>query len=167
MDGPRCGPASHNLRCQQSCCCPAQGAGRVRLLLCHKRLHADGVGVYIGASYSGETRQCPAENPGVCQHRRTAVVGGRGGAPVTSRSSMLHSPVHHDVPTAERRKGYSMAKVKRPRRRQVHPVRCCAWCTHPVYGDAVTVTFPDKAQVTFHVACLDQYRAAMWPRAAR
>jgi hypothetical protein len=35
-----------------------------------------------------------------------------------------------------------------------------------VHGDAVTVTFPDKAQVTFHVACLDQYRAVMWPRAA-
>jgi hypothetical protein len=30
----------------------------------------------------------------------------------------------------------------------------------------VTVTFPDKAQVTFHVACLDQYRAVLWPRAA-
>ncbi len=64
-------------------------------------------------------------------------------------------------------KGRSMAKVKRPRRRQVHPVRSCAWCTHPVYGDAVTVTFPDKVQLTFHVACLDQYRAVMWPWAAR
>jgi hypothetical protein len=36
-----------------------------------------------------------------------------------------------------------------------------------VYGDAVAVTFPDKAQATFHVACLDQYRAVMWPLAAR
>jgi hypothetical protein len=68
---------------------------------------------------------------------------------------------------AECRKGSSMAKVKRPRRRQKHPVRSCAWCTHPVHGDAVTVTFPDKAQATFHVACLDQYRAVMWPWAAR
>ena len=71
------------------------------------------------------------------------------------------------VPTAERRKGRSMAKVKRPRRRQAHPVRSCVWCTHPVHGDAVTVTFPDKAQATFHIACLDQYRAVMWPWAAR
>jgi hypothetical protein len=35
-----------------------------------------------------------------------------------------------------------------------------------VPGEAVTVTFPDKAQVTLHVACLDQYRAVMWPWAA-
>ena len=63
----------------------------------------------------------------------------------------------------ERRKGRNMAKATRPRQRHGHPVRLCAWCTHPVHGDAVTVTFPDKAQVTFHVACLDQYRAVMWP----
>src|SRR6266849_389068 len=66
----------------------------------------------------------------------------------------------------ERRKGRNMAKVTRPRWRQGHPVRPCAWCAHPVHGDAVTVTFPDKAQTTFHVACLDQYRAVMWPWAA-
>jgi hypothetical protein len=35
-----------------------------------------------------------------------------------------------------------------------------------VYGDTVTVTFPDKVQVTFHVACLDHYRAVMWSWAA-
>ena len=63
----------------------------------------------------------------------------------------------------ERRKGRNSAKATRPRQRQGYPVRSCAWCAHPVHGDAVTVTFPDKAQVTFHVACLDQYRAVMWP----
>ena len=68
--------------------------------------------------------------------------------------------------TAERMKERSMAKAKRPRRRQGNPVRPCVWCAHPVHGDAVTVTFPDKAQATFHVACLDQYRAVLWPRAA-
>jgi hypothetical protein len=36
-----------------------------------------------------------------------------------------------------------------------------------VPGDAVTVTFPDKEQATFHIACLDRYRAVMWPSAAR
>jgi hypothetical protein len=71
------------------------------------------------------------------------------------------------VALAERRRGSSMAKVKRPRRKQEHSVRSCAWCTHLVHGDAVTVTFPDKEQATFHVACLDQYRAVMWPWAAR
>jgi hypothetical protein len=60
-----------------------------------------------------------------------------------------------------------MAKVTQPRRRQRPPIRPCAWCAHPVHGDAVTVTFPDKAQATFHVACLDQYRALMWPWSAR
>lgn len=67
----------------------------------------------------------------------------------------------------ERRKGRNRAKATRPWQRPGHPVRPCAWCAHPVYGDAVTVTFPDKAQATFHVACLDQYRAVMWPWAAR
>src|SRR5262245_46282662 len=52
-------------------------------------------------------------------------------------------------------RGSNMAKATQPRRRQQHPVRSCAWCAHPVHGDAVTVTFPDKAQATFHVACLD------------
>jgi hypothetical protein len=66
----------------------------------------------------------------------------------------------------ERRKDRHRAKATRGGRRQGHPMRPCAWCAHPVYGDAVTVTFPDKAQVTFHVACLDQYRAVMWPWAA-
>jgi hypothetical protein len=70
-------------------------------------------------------------------------------------------------PIAAERTGRSMAKATRPRWRQRLRVRPCAWCTHPVYGDAVTVTFPDKAQATFHVACLDQYRAVMWPLAAR
>ena len=69
--------------------------------------------------------------------------------------------------TAKRMKESSMAKAKRSRRRQRHPVRPCAWCAHPVHGDAVTVTFPDKEQATFHVACLYQYRAVMWPWAAR
>jgi hypothetical protein len=66
----------------------------------------------------------------------------------------------------ERRKGGPRAKATRGGRRHGHPVRPCAWCAHPVYGDAVMVTFPDKAQVTFHVACLDQYRAVLWPWAA-
>jgi len=64
----------------------------------------------------------------------------------------------------ERRKGSNRIKVTRPWWRHRPPVHSCAWCAHPVHGDAVTVTFPDKAQVTFHVACLDQYRAVMWPR---
>jgi hypothetical protein len=69
------------------------------------------------------------------------------------------------VTPVERRKGSNRAKVTRPWWRHGHPVRSCAWCAHPVHGDAVTVTFPDKAQATFHVACLDQYRAVLWPRA--
>jgi hypothetical protein len=69
--------------------------------------------------------------------------------------------------TAKCMKGRSMAKAKRRRRRQENPVRPCAWCANPVQGDYVTVTFPDKDQATFHVACLDQYRAVMWPGAAR
>ena len=128
---------------------------------------------------------------------RTSAVGGCCGSSATSRSFMLHSPVHHDgdallpsvtgsdaapgfpLPCLRERGrwqacgkcGHSgaqqgMAKVKRPRRRQEYPVRSCAWCTQPVHGDAVTVTFPDKAQVTFHVACLDQYRTVLWPGAA-
>ena len=60
-----------------------------------------------------------------------------------------------------------MAKAKRPRKRQENSVRPCAWCANLVYGEAVTVTFPDKAQAMFHVACLYKYRAVMWPRAAR
>jgi len=32
-----------------------------------------------------------------------------------------------------------MAKARRPRRRWAYPVRPCAWCPHPVHGDAVTV----------------------------
>jgi hypothetical protein len=66
----------------------------------------------------------------------------------------------------ERRKGRNRAKATRHRQRHGHPGRLCAWCAHPVHGDVATVTFPDKAQVTFHVACLDQYRAVMWPWAA-
>jgi hypothetical protein len=77
-------------------------------------------------------------------------LGGRGGAV-----------------TAGHRKGSSMAKARRPQRRRAYPVRPCAWCAHPVQGDAVTVTFPDKAQATFHVTCLDRYRAVMWPGTAR
>ena len=61
----------------------------------------------------------------------------------------------------------SMAKAKRPRKRQENSVRPCAWCANPVHGEAVTVTFPDKEQATFHVACLYKYRDVMWPRAAR
>lgn len=61
----------------------------------------------------------------------------------------------------------SMAKAKRPRKRQENSVRPCAWCANLVHGEAVTVTFPDKAQAMFHVACLYKYRAVMWPRAAR
>jgi hypothetical protein len=60
-----------------------------------------------------------------------------------------------------------MAKSTRRQWMQEYPVRSCAWCTQPVHGDAVTVTFPDKEQATFHVACLDQYRAVMWPCPAR
>ena len=71
-----------------------------------------------------------------------------------------------DVTPVERWKGRNRAKVTRPQQRPEHPARPCAWCTYLVHGDAVTVTFPDKAQVTLHVACLDQYRAVMWPRAA-
>src|SRR4029434_7139761 len=68
---------------------------------------------------------------------------------------------------AECMKESSMAKAKRPRKRQGNSVRPCAWCANPVHGEAVTVTFPDKEQATFHVACLYKYRAVMWPRAAR
>jgi hypothetical protein len=63
----------------------------------------------------------------------------------------------------EHRKGRHRAKATRPGQRHASPVRPCAWCAHPVHGEAVTVTFPDKVQVTFHVACLDQYRVVMWP----
>ena len=66
----------------------------------------------------------------------------------------------------ERRKGRHRGKATQLGPRHASPVRPCAWCAHPVQGEAVTVTFPDKAQVTFHVACLDQYRAVLWPRAA-
>lgn len=59
-----------------------------------------------------------------------------------------------------------MAKVKRPRRHQERQAPPCAWCANPLERDYVTVTFPDKDQVTFHVECLYQYRAAMWPGAA-
>ena len=69
--------------------------------------------------------------------------------------------------TAERMEGRSMAKAKRPRRSRENHVRTCAWCANPVHGDSVTVTFPDKVQATFHVTCLYQYRAVMWPWAAR
>src|ERR1043166_6801323 len=69
--------------------------------------------------------------------------------------------------TAVHRKGSSMAKARRPQRRRAYSVRPCAWCAHPVHGDAVTVTFPDKAQAAFHVTCLDRYRAVMWPGPAR
>src|SRR5215467_7550246 len=67
----------------------------------------------------------------------------------------------------EAREGKNMAKAKRPRRLKVHHTRLCAWCANPVHGDSVTVTFPDKEQATFHVVCLYQYRAVMWPWAAR
>jgi len=60
-----------------------------------------------------------------------------------------------------------MAKARRPRRVKVNHAGACAWCANPVHGDAVTVTFPDKAQATFHVTCLYRYRAVMWPWAAR
>ena len=66
----------------------------------------------------------------------------------------------------ERRKGRHRAKATRPGQWHGPPVQPCAWCADPVHGDAVTVTFPDKVQVTFHLACLDQYRAVMWPWAA-
>jgi len=68
---------------------------------------------------------------------------------------------------AECIKESSMAKAKRSRKRQGNSVRPCAWCANPVHGEAVTVTFPDKEQATFHVACLYKYRNVMWPRAAR
>ena len=70
------------------------------------------------------------------------------------------------VTPVKRRKGSNRAKVTRPWWRQGHPIRPCAWCAHPVHGDAVTVTFPDKAQAIFLVVCLYQYRAVMWPQAA-
>ena len=69
------------------------------------------------------------------------------------------------VTLMERRKGRHRAKATRPGSRHADPVRPCAWCARPAQGEAGTVTFPDKAQITFHVACLDQYRAIMWPRA--
>ena len=68
---------------------------------------------------------------------------------------------------AECLKESSMAQAKHPRKRQGNAVRPCAWCANPVHGEAVTVTFPDKEQATFHVACLYKYRDVMWPRAAR
>ena len=98
-----------------------------------------------GRRTAGPWRQCQAL--GMC--RRRARPGHAGG-----------------VTPVKRRKGRNRAKATRPRQRHGHPVQPCAWCAHPVHGDAVTVTFPDKAQVTFHVACLDQYRAVMWPWAA-
>jgi hypothetical protein len=63
------------------------------------------------------------------------------------------------------RKG--MAKAKRPRKLKINHARLCAWCANPLQGDSATVTFPDKEQATFHVACLYQYRAVRWPRVAR
>jgi hypothetical protein len=66
----------------------------------------------------------------------------------------------------EHRKGRNRTKATRPQQRHGRLMRPCAWCAHPVHGDAVIVTFPDKAQVIFHIACLDQYRAVMWPWAA-
>jgi hypothetical protein len=60
-----------------------------------------------------------------------------------------------------------MAKARRPQRVKVNHADVCAWCATPLHGDSVTVTFPDKAQVMFHIGCLYQYRAVMWPRASR
>ena len=80
----------------------------------------------------------------------------------TTTSNVMSTPF-----SPECMKERSMAKAKHPRRRHGNPVRPCAWCANPVHGDAVTVTFPDKEQATFHVACLYQYRAVMWPWAAR
>jgi len=60
-----------------------------------------------------------------------------------------------------------MAQARRPRRWQVNHVHACAWCAKPLHGDSVTVTFPDKVQVVFHLGCLYQYRAVMWPRSPR
>lgn len=56
-----------------------------------------------------------------------------------------------------------VAKTKHPQRRQRYAAPLCTWCAHVVHGDAVIVTFPDKAQATFHLVCLDQYRTTMWP----
>jgi hypothetical protein len=64
-------------------------------------------------------------------------------------------------------KARRMAKAKCPRKKQGNAVRPCAWCANLVHGEAVTVTFPDKEQATFHGACLYTYRAVMGPRAAR
>jgi hypothetical protein len=88
------------------------------------------------------------------------------GVPLARGSSVRLPACVGGLTLMERRKGRNMAKATRPQQRHRHPVRPCAWCAHPVHGDAVTVTFPDKAQVTFHIACLDQYRAVMWPWAA-
>ena len=60
-----------------------------------------------------------------------------------------------------------MAKTRRPRRVQGNHARACAWCADALQSDYVTVTFPDKTQATFHIGCLYQYRAVMWPRAPR
>lgn len=47
-----------------------------------------------------------------------------------------------------------------------HNARQCAWCSETLGSETFTVTFPDKDQATFHVACLYRYRAAMESRFA-
>ena len=69
--------------------------------------------------------------------------------------------------TSAARAGKPMAKARHPRRWKVTHTRTCAWCSNPLQGNSVTVTFPDKERVMFHIECLDQYRAVMWPRAPR
>src|SRR5438046_454387 len=81
------------------------------------------------------------QHSSLCQALRWLAQGSAGRLPAWPRG-VPGSRCVERVPTAERRKGRSMAKVKRPRRRQAYSVRFCAWCTHPVRGDAVTVTFP-------------------------
>jgi len=60
-----------------------------------------------------------------------------------------------------------MAKIRRPQQSKSEPAHLCAWCANPLQDDYVTVTFPDKDQAVFHVECLYQYRAAMWPWAEK
>jgi len=54
-----------------------------------------------------------------------------------------------------------MTETKQQVARPIHDARPCAWCSEPIRGESFTVTFPDKNQATFHVACLYQYRTAV------
>jgi hypothetical protein len=120
-----------------------------------------------------DTTQAVEEHASCPLRRHTAhgcEPGIRGRGRVCRVRTLLHGTMSRHplggVTLMEHRKGRHRGKAIRPGSRHTDPVRPCAWCAHPVPGEAVTVTFPDQAQVTFLVACLDQYRAVMGPWAA-